>query len=185
MGTIASYHFSLQIREILLKFMPVQGGGTDIIMKKLVAYFSASGVTKKIAAKLAEKAGADLFEICPETPYTEADLNWHDSNSRSSVEMKNKSYRPKISAMPENLSEYDTVYLGFPIWWYVAPTVINTFLESGDFSGKTIILFATSGGSGFGNTLKELKPSCPDNVKWIEGKLIRSDSDIDAAAKLG
>ena len=118
--------------------------------KSLVTYFSASGVTKKVAEKLAEAAGADLFEIKPEVAYTEADLNWMDKKSRSSIEMNDKSFRPAIAEKCNNMADYDVVYIGFPIWWYVAPTIINTFLESYDFSGKTIVLFATSGGSGFG-----------------------------------
>ena len=127
--------------------------------KSLVTYFSASGVTKKVAEKLAEAAGADLFEIKPEVAYTEADLNWMDKKSRSSIEMNDKSFRPAIAEKYNNMADYDVVYVGFPIWWYVAPTIINTFLESYDFSGKTIVLFATSGGSGFGNTVAELKGS--------------------------
>ena len=125
--------------------------------KSLVTYFSASGVTKKVAEKLAEAAGADLFEIKPEVAYTEADLNWMDKKSRSSIEMNDKSFRPAIEEKCNNMADYDVVYVGFPIWWYVAPTIINTFLESYDFSGKTIVLFATSGGRGFGNTVEELK----------------------------
>ena len=122
----------------------------------LVTYFSASGVTKKVAEKLAEAAGADLFEIKPEVAYTEADLNWMDKKSRSSIEMNDKSFRPAIAEKYNNMADYDVVYVGFPIWWYVAPTIINTFLESYDFSGKTIVLFATSGGSGFGDIFGDL-----------------------------
>lgn len=132
--------------------------------KKLVAYFSASGVTARAAKALAELADADLFEIKPKVPYTPADLDWRDKSSRSSVEMADKSYRPELAETPANIAEYDTVYLGFPIWWYVAPTIVNTFLESCDMRGKEIILFATSGGSRFGNTLSELKPSCEGAV---------------------
>ncbi len=127
--------------------------------KVLVAYFSASGITKGVAEKLANVVEGDLYEIIPEKPYTKADLNWMDKNSRSSIEMKDKSFRPAIIGTVENMKEYDIVYVGFPIWWYVAPTIINTFLESYDLSGKTIIPFATSGGSGMGNTVEELKPS--------------------------
>ena len=129
--------------------------------KTLVAYFSASGVTKKAAEKLASAAKTDIYEIKPAVPYTKADLNWMDKKSRSSVEMGNKSFRPEIVKDDLDLSQYDTILVGFPIWWYVAPTIINTFLESYDFAGKKIVLFATSGGSGFGNTVKELKPSAP------------------------
>ena len=125
--------------------------------KILVAYFSASGVTKKVAEKLAALVNADIHEIKPKVPYTKADLNWMDKKSRSSVEMNDKAFRPEIVKEDLNLSSYDTILLGFPIWWYVAPTIINTFLENYDFSGKRIVLFATSGGSGFGNTIKELK----------------------------
>ena len=125
--------------------------------KILVAYFSASGVTKKVAEKLAALVNADIHEIKPKVPYTKADLNWMDKKSRSSVEMNDKTFRPEIVKEDLNLSSYDTILLGFPIWWYVAPTIINTFLENYDFSGKRIVLFATSGGSGFGNTIKELK----------------------------
>ena len=142
--------------------------------KSLVTYFSASGVTKKVAEKLAEAAGADLFEIKPEVAYTEADLNWMDKKSRSSIEMNDKSFRPAIAEKCNNMEDYDVVYIGFPIWWYVAPTIINTFLESYDFSGKTIVLFATSGGSGFGNTVAELKRSVSDTTVIKEGKVFNS-----------
>ena len=129
--------------------------------KKLVAYFSASGRTAKVAEMLAEELGADIYEIKPEVKYTKADLNWMNRKSRSSVEMNNKSIRPAIVTGDVDVSGYDTICLGFPIWWYVAPTLINTFLEAYDFSGKKIVLFATSGGSGFGNTVAELQPSAP------------------------
>ena len=142
--------------------------------KSLVTYFSASGVTKKVAEKLAEAAGADLFEIKPEVAYTEADLNWMDKKSRSSIEMNDKSFRPAIAEKCNNMADYDVVYIGFPIWWYVAPTIINTFLESYDFSGKTIVLFATSCGSGFGNTVAELKRSVSDTTVIKEGKVFNS-----------
>ena len=153
--------------------------------KTLVAYFSASGVTKKTAEKLAAAAKADIYEIKPAVPYTKADLNWMDKKSRSSVEMENKSFRPEIVKDDLDLSQYDTILVGFPIWWYVAPTIINTFLESYDFSGKKIVLFATSGGSGFGNTVKELKPSAPE-AEIVEGKLLNraTDKDIDALIKM-
>ena len=120
--------------------------------KILVAYFSASGVTERAAKALAKAAKADLFEIKPEIPYTDADLNWMDKKSRSSVEMNNPAPRPAIAEKVANMEQYEAVFVGFPIWWYVAPTIINTFLESYDFSGKTIIPFATSGGSGMGKT---------------------------------
>ena len=140
--------------------------------KMLVTYFSASGVTAKIAEQLSEAIGADLHEIRPKVQYTEADLNWRDDRSRSSLEMKNRTFRPELADDKINIEEYDTVFVGFPIWWYVAPTVINTFLESHNFEGKTIITFATSGSSDFGNTLEELKVSLPDSVKLIEGKVL-------------
>ena len=129
--------------------------------RKLVAYFSASGRTARVAEKLAAGIGADVYEIRPEVKYTKPDLDWMDSNSRSSVEMNDKSSRPAIITGDVDVSGYDTVYLGFPIWWYVAPTLINTFLEAYDFSGKKLVLFATSGGSGFGSTAAELQPSAP------------------------
>ena len=134
---------------------------------KLVAYFSASGVTAKVAGKLASALEADTYEINPEVKYTKADLNWMNKKSRSSVEMNDKSFRPAIITGDVDVSGYDTIYLGFPIWWYVAPTIINTFLEAYVFSGKKIILFATAGSSGFGNTAAELKPSAP-NADIIE-----------------
>lgn len=139
-------------------------------MKKLVAYFSASGITKKVAEKLATVVNGDLYEITPKKTYTSADLNWMDKNSRSSIEMKDKTSRPEILGRIENIQEYNIIFVGFPIWWYIAPTIINTFLESYDFSEKTIIPFATSGGSGMGNTLAELKESCSDTTKWKDGK---------------
>lgn len=128
--------------------------------KVLVAYFSASGVTAKLAKKLAAAIGADVHEIKPEKPYTSADLDWRDSNSRSSVEMKDKSFRPAIANSVENMDQYDTVFVAFPIWWYVAPTIINTFLEAYNLDGKKIVPLATSGSSGMGNTNKELAVSC-------------------------
>ena len=143
--------------------------------KKLVAYFSASGVTAKVAQTLAEALGADIFEIAPKVPYTEADLNWMDEKARSTIEMKNPSSRPEIESKRDNMSEYDTIFMGFPIWWYVAPTIINTFLESYDLTGKTIIPFATSGTSGMGKTNEKLAPSC-NGAKLLEGK--RFDSRV-------
>lgn len=141
--------------------------------KKLVAYFSASGVTKKVAEMISEVSGYELYEIKPKQAYTKADLNWMDKNSRSSVEMKDKKFRPEIITKDIEMSDYDEIILGFTIWWYVAPTIINTFLEAYDFSGKKITLFATSGGSGFGNTVSELKPSAP-NADIVEGKLLNN-----------
>ena len=145
--------------------------------RKLVAYFSASGVTKRAAERLAKAAGADLFEIKPAVPYSQADLDWTNKKSRSSVEMGNPDSRPEIAERLENMEEYDTVFLGFPIWWYVAPTIIDTFLESYDFSGKTIVPFAPSGGSGLGRTAEVLKPLCSDTVKWLPGKMLNRTSE--------
>ena len=138
--------------------------------RKLVAYFSASGTTRKIAEMIAQASEADLYEIMPKQPYTKDDLNWMDKKSRTSVEMSDKKFRPEIFNTDVQVDKYAEIILGFPIWWYVAPTIINTFLESYDFSGKKIALFATSGGSGFGNTVSELKPSAP-NAVIVEGKV--------------
>ena len=153
--------------------------------KKLVAYFSASGRTAKVAEKLVNELGAELYEIKPEVKYTKADLNWMNKKSRSSVEMNNKSIRPAIITGDVDVSGYDMVYLGFPIWWYVAPMLINTFLEAYDFAGKKIVLFATSGGSGFGNTVAELQPSAPDaeitETKVLTGML--TEAKIKALAE--
>ncbi len=144
--------------------------------KKLVAYFSASGVTAGVAQNLAQAADADLYEIKPEIPYTKADLNWMDKQSRSSREMRDKSSRPALADTNANIAEYDTVFVGFPIWWYVAPTIINSFLEAYDFSGKKIVLFATSGGSGFGKAVAGLQPSAPDAV-IVEGAVLNGKPD--------
>ena len=140
-------------------------------MKTLVAYFSASGVTKGVAQQLAEVANADLHEIKPEQPYTEADLDWRDKQSRSSVEMQDKTSRPAITDKLPNMDDYDVVYVGFPIWWYTCPTIINTFMEAYDFKGKTVIPFATSGGSSIQKACEDLKTAYPD-VNWKEGKLL-------------
>ena len=148
--------------------------------KKLVAYFSASGVTESVAKMLAEAAGADLYEIRPKVPYTKADLNWMDENARSTVEMRDKSSRPALADDDAKVRDYDVVFVGFPIWWYVAPTIINTFLEKYDFSGKTIILFATSGSSGFGKTVESLKGSVSDHAVIKEGKLLNGQQSVDA-----
>lgn len=150
--------------------------------KKLVAYFSASGTTAGVAKNLAQAVGADLYEIKPETPYTRADLNWQDKNSRSSVEMNDKSNRPALANKDANIAAYDTILLGFPIWWYIAPTIINSFLESYDFTGKTIILFATSGGNGFGKTVQNLISSCP-GATIKEGKILNGNVSNDDLKK--
>lgn len=141
--------------------------------KSLVVYFSCSGVTKKTAELLSDVAGADLFEIRPEVPYTKADLDWMDKKSRSTVEMNDPSSRPAIADKVEHMEQYDTAYVGFPIWWYVAPTIINTFLESYDLTGKTIIPFATSGGSDMGKTNEKLLPSCK-GAKLLDGKVFKA-----------
>lgn len=151
--------------------------------KKLVAYFSASGNTARLAKKLAEAAKADLYEIKPAIPYTSADLNWQNKQSRSSIEMSDHSSRPELADKSADIAAYDTVYVGFPVWWYIAPTIINSFLESCDFSGKKIILFATSGGSGFGKAVENLKNSAP-NAEIVEGKVNPSDMDIRALADM-
>ena len=139
--------------------------------KNLVAFFSASGTTKKVAEMIVEEAKADLFEIEPKVPYTRADLDWMNKKSRSSMEMNDKSIRPVIISGDVDVSGYDTIYLGFPIWWYVAPTLINTFLEAYDFTGKKIVLFATAGSSGFGNTVAELQPSA-SGAEIMEAKVL-------------
>jgi len=147
--------------------------------KKLVAYFSATGVTKKVGENLAKAIEADVYEIKPAIPYTDADLNWMNKNSRSSVEMKDSNSRPETVEDEFSTDEYDTVFLGFPIWWYIAPTIINTFLEKHDFSNKKIVLFATSGGSGFGGTAVKLKPSVSDSTEIVEGDILNSNPTVD------
>ena len=138
--------------------------GNAPMKKALVVYFSATGTTRAKAETLAKAIGADLKEIVPAVRYTDADLDWHDSKSRSSVEMANKASRPAIASKVENIADYDTVFVGFPIWWYVAPTIVNTFLEAHDFAGKRIFPFFTSGGSGAGRTNEYLKPSAPNSI---------------------
>lgn len=149
--------------------------------KILVAYFSASGVTKNAAEKLAKAANADLFEIKPVRPYTDADLNWMDKKSRSTIEMNDLSSRPEIAKKCENMGSYDVVFVGFPIWWYVEPRIIDTFLESYDFSGKTVIPFATSGGSGLGKTAENFKKILGANVTVKDGKLLTRASETDVS----
>ena len=153
-------------------------------MKQLVAYFSATGTTKKAAERLAKAIGADLFEIKPAVPYTRADLNWMDKHSRSSVEMNDPASRPEIAALPQDMSVYDTVFIGFPIWWYTAPRIIETFLDACDLSGKTAVCFATSGGSTVAKAEKELKAKYPA-VIWKSGKMLNGASDSAIAALLG
>lgn len=142
----------------------------------LVAYFSASGTTARAAKAIAQAVGGDLYEIRPAVPYTAADLDWTNKKSRSSVEMNDPACRPAIAAPVENMDQYDTVFLGFPIWWYVAPTIINTFLERYDFTGKTIVLFATSGGSGLGKSAEGLKDSAP-GARILEGRMLNGRLD--------
>ena len=137
-------------------------------MKKLVAYFSASGVTKTVAQKLAQAANADLFEIVPQQIYTNADLNWRDKHSRSSVEMNDRACRPAMAAAPD-VSGYDVIFVGFPVWWYREPSIIDTFMESADFTGKTVVPFCTSGGSGLGDAAKNMQALAP-GAKVSDGK---------------
>lgn len=143
--------------------------------KKLVAYFSASGVTARVAGRLAKAVGADLFEIEPEVPYTAADLDWRNDRSRSSVEMRDPSSRPQVKGVPRDLASYGEVFVGFPIWWYTAPTIVKTFLEAGDFAGKKVALFATSGSSGMGKTREDLEPSAPAAV-WAGERRFAPDA---------
>ncbi|SCI75514.1 flavodoxin [uncultured Flavonifractor sp.] len=145
--------------------------------KALVTYFSASGVTAKAAKALAGAAGADLYEIKPKVPYTQADLNWMDKRSRSSVEMNDKTSRPALKDTDARIADYDVIFLGFPIWWYVAPTIVNTFLESYDFSGKTIVLFATSGGSGLGRSAAGLRGSVAADARIVDGRMLNGRLD--------
>jgi len=141
----------------------------------LVAFFSAQGNTQKIAKSLAGALSAPMYEIKPKVPYTQADLNWNDTSSRTSVEMHNQESRPELADTSAQICDHDVIFLGFPIWWYVAPTLINTFLESYDFSGKKIILFATSGGSGFGKAKDSLQKSAPKST-IIEGQVFKSSA---------
>ena len=137
--------------------------------KVLVAFFSASGVTAGVSKKLAGAIGADLHEIVPEQAYTNADLNWMDKKSRSSVEMNDRNSRPAIVSKADNMEQYSTVFVGFPIWWYREPSIIDTFLEAYDFAGKTIVPFATSGGSGMGDS-SNIMQSLAQDAKVVEGK---------------
>ena len=140
-------------------------------MKTLIVYFSATGNTKAAAQKLAKEFNADLYEITPEEPYTAADLDWRDKTSRSTLEMTNKSSRPAIKGRCENIVDYDTVWIGFPVWWYTAPTIVNTFIEAHDLSGKTLNVFATSGGSGVEDSANDLKKAYPQYT-WGESRLM-------------
>ena len=140
-------------------------------MKTLVVYFSATGTTKAAAQRLAKEFNADLYEITPEVPYTSADLNWRDKNSRSTIEMKDKSSRPAIKGHCDNIADYDVVWIGFPIWWYTAPTIVNTFIEAHDLSGKTLNVFATSGSSDVKGSYNDLKKAYPQ-YNWGESRLM-------------
>ncbi|MFR1772622.1 MAG: flavodoxin [Acutalibacteraceae bacterium] len=153
--------------------------------KTLVAYFSASGVTARLANTLATAVGGDLYEIEPAKPYTSADLNWNNNKSRSSVEMNDPASRPAIAAPVADMEQYDTIFVGFPIWWYEAPRIVQTFLESYDLSGKTIVPFCTSGGSGLGKTPAILQKSCPA-ARMVSGKRLSgsaSASELSAWVK--
>ena len=147
-----------------------------IRMNALVAYFSATGTTAKAAKTLAKAVDGELYEIKPAVAYTSADLNWKDQNSRSSVEMKNPSSRPALADTDAPVAGYDVIFLGFPVWWYVAPTILNTFLEAYDFTGKTIVLFATSGSSGLGQSAAGLQPSAP-GAKIVDGRMLNGSLD--------
>ena len=151
--------------------------------KVLIAFFSVNGTTAKAAKELAAVEGADLFEIKPAVAYTREDLNWQNKQSRSSIEMNDHSSRPALADAELDTSAYETIYVGFPVWWYIAPTIINSFLERYDFSGKKIVLFATSGGSGFGKAVQNLKVSAPD-AEIIEGNVNPSSKDIAALAAM-
>ena len=152
--------------------------------KVLVAYFSASGATARVAQEMAQALGADLYEIRPEQPYSSADLNWMDKKSRGTVEMNDPACRPAIAGAVENMEQYDTVFVGFPVWWYVEPRIVDTFLESYDFSGKTLIPFATSGGSGIGKAEESLRNHCP-KAGWKRGGLVNRGAAAWAKSALG
>lgn len=147
--------------------------------KTLVAYFSAGGITKRAAEKLADAIGADIYEIRPKVPYTSADLDWQDKRSRSSMEMNDPSSRPALADKEADIAAYERIFLGFPIWWYTAPAIVRTFLESYDFTDKTIVLFATSGGSGLGRSAQDLAPCCP-GAAIKDGRLINGSPSADA-----
>ena len=150
----------------------------------LVAYFSASGVTERAAKEIAAATGGNLFEIAPAVPYTERDLDWTDKKSRSTVEMQDDANRPAIKGAAADIGKYDTVFIGFPVWWYVEPRIVDTFLESYDFSGKTLIPFATSGGSGIAGAEQRMKELCPKAV-WKKGKLVNSGAAAWAKTVIG
>lgn len=147
-------------------------------MSSLVAYFSATGTTARAATRLAQAIGADFFEIVPERPYSAADLNWNDKSSRSSVEMANESCRPAIASLVDNMDDYDTVYVGFPVWWYVEPRIVDTFLEAHDLAGKTVVPFATSGGSGLGRAPRRMAELAP-GARVAEGRMLNGNPGLD------
>ena len=147
-------------------------------MSSLVAYFSATGTTARAATRLAQAIGADLFEIVPERPYSAADLNWNDKSSRSSVEMADESCRPAIASLVDNMDDYDTVYVGFPVWWYVEPRIVDTFLEAHDLAGKTVVPFATSGGSGLGRAPQRMAELAP-GARVAEGRMLNGNPGLD------
>ncbi len=157
--------------------------GANMNNKVLVAYFSATGTTKQVAQNLSSAINADIYEIKPKVPYTKEDLNWMDKNSRSTVEMKDYSSRPEMVEDNFSTDNYDTIFLGFPIWWYIAPTIVNTFLERYDLANKKIILFATSGGSGFGKTVENLKKSVSSSTEIIQGELFNNNPSKDELKK--
>ena len=152
--------------------------------KTLIAYFSASGVTARAAREMADAIGADLYEICPAAPYTDAYLNWMYKKSRSTLEMNDPACRPAIASQVERMEQYDTVFVGFPVWWYVEPRIVDTFLESYDFTGKTMIPFATSGGSGISKAENSLREHCPGG-NWKKGRLVNSGAAEWAGTMLG
>lgn len=171
------HNFILRVKIGYIKDNYIRNGEMKM-SKILIAYFSASGVTEAVAKVIGEATNSDLFEIEPEQLYTNADLNWHDKNSRSSIEMKNPSVLPAVAKKVNNLEDYDTVFIGFPVWWYIAPTIINTFIEENDLTGKTVIPFATSGGSGIENCEDTLKKQYPE-LNWKKGKLFNRRVSID------
>ena len=148
-----------------------QPSKNNAMKKTLIVYFSATGTTKAAAQKLAKEHNADLYEVIPEVPYTAADLDWRDKTSRSSVEMQDKSSRPAIKGRCENIADYDTVWIGFPVWWYTAPTIVNTFIEAHNLDGKVLNVFATSGGSGVEGSANDLKKAYPQYT-WGESRLM-------------
>ena len=163
--------FAIALILAIPAFAQDKGKENNEMRKTLVVYFSATGTTKAAAQRLAKEKNADLYEIVPEQLYTDADLNWRDKNSRSTLEMKDKSSRPAIKGHCDNIANYDVVWIGFPVWWYTAPTIVNTFIEAHDLSGKTLNVFATSGGSGVEGSANDLKKAYPQ-YKWNESRLM-------------